>query len=1072
MAGVCPRRRRSLRVTGWVLLAALLAWPGRPAAEPGSLDAAIPGRGQSPVAVRMDVLEDPSGALTVDDIRRQAERAGFAPTGRDVANFGFSRSAFWFRLVVAERAAPLILEIANPMLHDVEVHRVNADGSVSSRRTGSTLPVETRELEAPTFAFHVPAGPESTIYVRVAGQAALRVPIRLWREPDFDSAERHRALANGFFYGGVALVALFQLVLTVVTRYRGHLSFVVALVAGSVLLLNLDGYGACFLWPDLAPYVVRLNAFTAALTLVALLGFTSSVLSLRQRHPRWLAAHVVAAVACVVASLAFWNTSVELATFAASFLLMLAAGLVSWYEGFRPARVFVVAWSVLLAGVFLGMSLSVGVDSPFGLSADLFYKFAAMPAIAMFSASLTERVSTMRQSAELARQALREYDETLVEVAQGVVGASGNEVFDSLVQHMTRALEADIAFVGELVEPERARVVTVAAWKDGGPADNFDYDLDGTPCQNVIARGICAYPEGVARTFPQDTMLATMGIEGYVGTPLFDSSQQAIGLLACLYTRPVAKHERVRQTLQIFAGRAAAELERRRRERVLREQEALLRSIVDYSPAVTYVKDTEGRYLLVNNRFELKAGRKRDGILGRTDPELFGADAGRLFQEHDRAALASPEPLQFEERDGSLSYLSTKVALRDADGHPWALVGVSTEITDFERVQAQARAAQRMEAFGQLAGGIAHDFNNLLTAIIGYIDLCESDAEPGSAIAADLREAKDASLRAARITDQLLAFARRQRSSPQVVDLNAVLTDIERLLQQAAGPGVSVRFDLTPSAVPVRVDVGQFEQVVLNLVLNARDAMPAGGTVTLATRLDRPLTAAAPDGGPDHGRVKLEVRDTGEGIDAEHLPRIFEPFFTTKGAGRGTGLGLAMSHGIVMQAGGTIDVTSRPGVGSTFTVVLPASPLDPDRVTADAPVSAAGGRETVLVVDDEAAVRTFVARVLASKGYQVLIADGGPSGVELASKHAGRIDLLLTDVAMPELTGRDVAERVRAMRPGVAVMYMSGYAERALAQDGLVKDGSAFLPKPFTMAQLASAVRHTLDRHAAVHPQT
>jgi PAS domain S-box-containing protein len=1009
---------------------------------------------------RLEVLEDAAGRLTIDEILTPGVSTRFEPV-EGIPSYGFTSSAYWFRIVLAAAPDTRVLEVANPTLSRLELYRLQADGTRAKTATGSAHPLSSREVLSPAFAFRHPgSSAEVTYLLRVQSVTPVRVPIQLWTEDEFDAAERLRSLVNGFFYGGIVFAAAFQVLLAIVTRYHGFVLFVVALLAAMISLLGLDGYGPLYLWPALAGHSRLINVAASSVTIATLLVFTSSVLMLRARRPRLNAAVLGMAGGVALLGLPLERVLAGQLLFTSAFLLMVGVGVLSWRDGFAPARTFVIAWVVLLVGVFTGMLLYAGVPLRFPFGSDLLYKAAALPAIAILSASLFNRVSVIRQAGEDAQAALRRHDEILVSIARGVVGASGAAVFESLVEHMARAFDADVALIGELTD-EGDRVRTVAVWRNGRPADQFEYLLEGAPCEHIVRQGPCVYPREVARQFPRDQVLSELRMEGYAGTPLVDAQQRTIGLVACLFCKGIAEEAMISRTLQIFAARASSELERRRAERTLAEQEALLRGVLDSSPAVIYAKDRAGRYLLVNREFARRAKLPREAIVGQTDAQLFQADAATQFGRHDQSVLSSVESIQFEEREGPYLYLSTKVALRHEDGTPWALVGVSTDITEFDRLQAQVRAAQRMEAVGQLAGGVAHDFNNLLTAVLGYIDMCESVAEPDSALARDLQLAREAGMRAARITDQLLTFARRQRSSPQVADLHEVVRDLEHLLKQGAGAAVALRLELSNQPAPVRIDVGQFEQVLLNLVLNARDAMPGGGCVTIRSVVSQATRGEGPRTG---GYVRLVVRDTGVGVAPELLPRIFEPFFTTKPPGQGTGLGLAMSHGIVSQAGGTIEVESEPGFGSTFTVVLPLSSMGIPRPALEPPPSALGGRETVLLVDDEGAVLAFVSRVLRAKGYHVLEAHDGPAALDTASRHAGPIHLLLTDVAMPNLNGREVADRLRHERPDSAVLYMSGYAERALAQDGLTDDGAGFLPKPFTMAELTSAVREALDR--------
>jgi signal transduction histidine kinase/CheY-like chemotaxis protein len=390
------------------------------------------------------------------------------------------------------------------------------------------------------------------------------------------------------------------------------------------------------------------------------------------------------------------------------------------------------------------------------------------------------------------------------------------------------------------------------------------------------------------------------------------------------------------------------------------------------------------------------------------------------------------------------------------------------QIADRERIEAQFLQSQKMEGIGRLAGGVAHDFNNLLTAILGYTALIRVGLRDGDPVAEDVAEVEKAARRAADLTRQLLAFARKQVVTPVVLSLNELVGNLQRLLDRLIGPHVLLETDLAPELWAVRADVGQVEQVVTNLVVNARDALPHGGSIRLSTRnvTVRGDTLQGYSDLPDGEYACLEVADTGEGMDAETLSRVFEPFFTTKDKGKGTGLGLATSYGIVRQAGGAIEVESLPGEGARFTIYLPRVhevPGVPEALPPSVPAALGEGTETVLVVDDEPLVRDIAVRALRSRGYRVLVATDGPEAHETAARAQG-IALLVTDVQMPGQDGRQLARGLREQWPGLRVLFISGRADGA-AGDGLDLRGTDFLPKPFTPSQLGLAVRTLLDRH-------
>jgi two-component system, cell cycle sensor histidine kinase and response regulator CckA len=389
-------------------------------------------------------------------------------------------------------------------------------------------------------------------------------------------------------------------------------------------------------------------------------------------------------------------------------------------------------------------------------------------------------------------------------------------------------------------------------------------------------------------------------------------------------------------------------------------------------------------------------------------------------------------------------------------------------VTARRRLEEQYRQAQKMEAVGQLASGIAHDFNNLLTVINGYADLLLQSLPPADSSQELLEEIRRAGERAAGLTRQLLAFGRRQVLAPRVLDLNAVAADTEAMLRRVIGEDVRLATVPGPGLWPVRADPGQVEQVLLNLAVNARDAMPTGGRLTIETRnveLDDEY-ALAHAGAHPGPHVLLAVSDTGCGMTDEVKARIFEPFFTTKGPGRGTGLGLATVYGIVTQSGGHLGVDSEAGAGTTFRVYLPRAegPVGEPKAGSGAPAPRRGA-ETVLLVEDDPAVRALNRHVLAGCGYTVVEAGDGDEAWRAAVRHAGGpIHLLVTDVVMPGQGGRALAERLLERHPGLKVLYVSGYTDDAVVRHGVLREAMNFLQKPFTPTALAHRVREVLDR--------
>jgi len=417
------------------------------------------------------------------------------------------------------------------------------------------------------------------------------------------------------------------------------------------------------------------------------------------------------------------------------------------------------------------------------------------------------------------------------------------------------------------------------------------------------------------------------------------------------------------------------------------------------------------------------------------------------------------------DRDGRPRVFLNNVVGFIEDGHLVRVWGTQRDVTDQRHLEEQFRQSQKMEAVGQLAGGIAHDFNNLLTAILGNTQLLLRELPPGDSKRGDVEEIRKASERAASLTRQLLAYSRRQMLQPVVLDLNVVVAEMDKLLRRLIGEHIALVTVLAPDLGRVKADPNQLEQVIVNLAVNARDAMPEGGKLTIETAnvdLDEGF-AQAHLGSVPGAYAMLAVTDTGSGMDATVRAHLFEPFFTTKEVGKGTGLGLATVYGIVKQSDGYISVYSEPGHGSSFKIYLPRVATPAGAAAGPQKGGPARGTETVLVVEDEPAVLSLSRRALEAQGYVVLAASDAAAALRVVERHGGMIHLLLTDVVMPGLSGRELADQLAGQRPGIRVLYMSGYPGDAVVQHGTLPTGSAFLQKPFSPDGLARKVRDVLD---------
>jgi len=523
-----------------------------------------------------------------------------------------------------------------------------------------------------------------------------------------------------------------------------------------------------------------------------------------------------------------------------------------------------------------------------------------------------------------------------------------------------------------------------------------------------------------------------------------------------------------------IAGALTAILSRalRQSRRRLRATYQELERFVEAIPDVIYVVDRTGRLTLWNQKLESVTGRAREALKGELLTDLFAEEDREPFRAALGAALEA-RPFEVESRlrgaDGVLiAYQWTGAALTDEHGRVRGLTGVGRDVTERHRAEdilrqreSEMRQLQKIEAIGRLAGGVAHDFNNVLTVVIGRCQLMLSRYQPDDPAYQDLDQIESTAQRAAGLTRQLLAFSRNQASARQPLDLNATVTSVSDMLARLIGEHIELAVTLDPKLDLVMADPSQIEQVIVNFAVNARDAMPNGGRLTIATRnvmLNAAFVAAHPVAtvGPN---VLLEVHDTGVGMDEATLQRAFEPFFTTKAAGKGCGLGLSTVYGIVKQHEGYAAVESQPGCGATFRVYLPrleAPVVAPRDQSERGPLP--GGVETILLVEDEEAVRGLVREILSRLGYRVLVASDGIEALALSQRFAEPIHLLLTDVIMPGMDGRELAERMMVARPDTRILFMSGYAEPPIP--------AVLLEKPVTPDALARKVAEVLHQPA------
>jgi two-component system cell cycle sensor histidine kinase/response regulator CckA len=640
--------------------------------------------------------------------------------------------------------------------------------------------------------------------------------------------------------------------------------------------------------------------------------------------------------------------------------------------------------------------------------------------------------------------------------------------------------------VGQLMN---ARNLYIALYDPQSQLLSFPYfvdEEDPAPATKPLGRGLTEYvlrsAEPLLATPAVFEDLVRRGEVELIGAPSVDwlgvplkSGTACIGVLVVQsYNQNTRFAERDREILKFVSQQLAAAIEHKRHEEALRRSEARSRSLI-LSAAFGICRCTVGgRFLDVNPALITMLGQGSvENLLqlnARRDVFVNPQEWDRLAEDYRRSGSLNGVEVQWRRKDGRVIIVRLSGCAACLTDEPEEVLElIAEDITERRQLEEQLRQAQKMDAVGRLAGGVAHDFNNLLMVINGYTEVLLEQLEKGGAMHQKVQSIQQAADRAATLTRQLLAFSRKQHLELKVVDVNSAIGDMERLLRPLIGENIELVTRLSSEAGHTRADAGQLEQVIMNLVVNAKDAMPAGGKLTLQSR---DVTVRQKFHEPrfiQPGRYAvISVSDTGHGMDKETQSRIFEPFFTTKEKGKGTGLGLSTVYGIVKQSNGYVFAESEPGAGTTFYVYLPRADESAEELSpAKSPQTEAGGCETVLLVEDEESVRELVRLTLTARGYNVLEAENGECGLRIAEDFKEHIDILITDVVMPGIGGRELAKKLLGLRPGISVLYLSGYTEDTVVTQGALGPDTAFLQKPFTLQNLAKKVREVLRSKSA-----
>jgi len=663
-------------------------------------------------------------------------------------------------------------------------------------------------------------------------------------------------------------------------------------------------------------------------------------------------------------------------------------------------------------------------------------------------------------------------EEAVLKIARGVSAEVGEKYFRSMVEHLAKILEADYAFIAEIMADQPHMIRTIAMYADGGIVDNVEFNLQGTPCESTLGKSAHSYSRDVQKLFPECELLVKMNVHAYIGIPLFDLTGRSLGIMVVMFKSAVNNIKMIESTLQIFSDRAEAEIERRLSDEALRESERSYRTLAQNLPAVVYriFLRENNRMHFFNNLLKTMTGYSEEelshGRVCSIEPLIISEQRQGVIREIERA-LSEERRFSVEypirHKDGTIRFfLERGTPVSGADGKPLYIDGLIYDITENKRMEEELSRAQRLETAGRIAGQIAHDFNNLLSPLMAYPDLMRMEcAEKNSKLLPLLDQMQSAAIQMAEINQQLLTLGRRGHYTLEAVHLNAV---IEELLGSMPIPHtVTVEKKYDPDLLPVKGGSAQLSRVFTNVIANAVESMADVGTLRIATKnvyLDQPLKSYETIQGGEY--VRVDVEDTGCGISPEIINSIFDPFFTTKKADkkRGSGLGLSVVKAVIEDHNGYIGIVSRSGKGTTFSLYFPIT-RDVE-FQAKAAEEIAGGSERLLIVDDDPVQREVIKRLLDQLGYKVHAVESGEEAVEYVKGHPQ--DLLILDMIMDGIDGTETFRRIREFRPDQKAAILSGYAETERVAEAQRMGAGIYIRKPVDLKSLARAVRLEIDQ--------
>ncbi len=670
----------------------------------------------------------------------------------------------------------------------------------------------------------------------------------------------------------------------------------------------------------------------------------------------------------------------------------------------------------------------------------------------------------------------KRYEDGLKQIALDEPYQFGEKFFNSLVIKLSKILNANYTFIGEL-SLDKKSVRTISLCINGEIAENFEYELRHTPCENVVGQDICSYQKNVASLFPKDLLLDQMGVDGYVGVPLFNKKNKPSGILVALYKTQIKDIFFAESFLQLVASQAAAEIERTNTEEALRVSENRFRDISMSMADWIWEIDLQGKFKYVSENVIKILGYSYNELIGKTIFEYRDEKEVERIKKQFHNIITSKQSFDNLENwnvdiDGHpVCILTSGIPILDNEGNLVGYRGVSKDITvqkkletEKELAEADLRQALKMEAVGTISGGIAHDFNNILGIIIGNIELAMDDISEGNRSRKNLEEVKIASLRARDVVSQLLTFSRKTIQTKRAIEIKPIIKESIKLLRSSIPSSIDIQLDLSVTSSLIVGDHTQIHQIIINLCTNAAHAMEEeGGILGIGlSLLDIDGVAVSQYKKIIPGKyIQLSISDTGHGIDEKTKTKIFDPYFTTKGVGKGTGLGLSVVLGIVKSHNGEVLVYSEPEKGSIFKVLFPLLDKKKD-IYSHTNKEIPKGTESILFVDDEEALTQLGQTMLEGLGYTVEVENNPLNALKKFKDNPSKFDLIITDMTMPHMTGDQLIQNILKINPDISIILSTGFNNKIDMEKALSIGANQYIEKPFTRRKLARVIRASL----------